>query len=168
MRRAFAPRLGRAPCAGLRGVLRAEPAAVFRSRLTGQGSGHRALHHRRALARWAAPRARPRYGFTAPGPGARPAAPAPCRSASPVHAGPGRRHGATHAGARLSCSHGAHPHAYQLDLRINAARGLLGAGGAPADVAQALGFYDQSHFQHAFKQRVAATPGVYRRTAAPC
>ena len=59
------------------------------------------------------------------------------------------------------------PHAYQLDLRINAARGLLGAGGAPADVAQALGFYDQSHFQHAFKQRVAATPGVYRRTAAP-
>lgn len=55
------------------------------------------------------------------------------------------------------------PHAYQLDLRINAARGLLRVGGAPAAVAHELGFYDQSHFQNAFKQRVAATPGDYRR-----
>lgn len=55
------------------------------------------------------------------------------------------------------------PHAYQLDMRINAARGLLRAGSAPAVVAQELGFYDQSHFQNAFKQRVATTPGHYRR-----
>jgi AraC-like DNA-binding protein len=55
------------------------------------------------------------------------------------------------------------PHAYQLDMRINAARGLLRAGSAPAEVAQELGFYDQSHFQNAFKQRVATTPGHYRR-----
>ncbi|WP_298212809.1 AraC family transcriptional regulator [Acidovorax sp.] len=55
------------------------------------------------------------------------------------------------------------PHAYQLDLRINAARGLLRVGSAPAAVAHELGFYDQSHFQNAFKQRVAATPGDYRR-----
>ena len=55
------------------------------------------------------------------------------------------------------------PHAYQLDLRINAARDLLRAGDTPAAVAQDLGFYDQSHFQNAFKQRVAATPGHYRR-----
>lgn len=53
------------------------------------------------------------------------------------------------------------PHAYQLDLRINAARTLLRSGGAPAAVAQDLGFYDQSHFHNAFKQRVAATPGDY-------
>ncbi len=55
------------------------------------------------------------------------------------------------------------PHAYQLNLRINAARTLLRAGHAPAVVAQDLGFYDQSHFQNAFRQRVAATPGNYRR-----
>lgn len=55
------------------------------------------------------------------------------------------------------------PHAYQLDLRINAARTLLRAGDAPAAVAQDLGFYDQSHFHNAFKQRVAATPGDYLR-----
>ncbi len=54
------------------------------------------------------------------------------------------------------------PHAYQLDLRINAARTLLRTGDTPADVAHGLGFYDQSHFHHAFKQHVAVTPGSYR------
>jgi len=62
------------------------------------------------------------------------------------------------------------PHAYQLDQRINHARQLLRAGGALADVAQLLGFADQSHFQRAFKQRVAMTPRAYQlgqgRTAA--
>ncbi|WP_155888307.1 AraC family transcriptional regulator [Cupriavidus sp. WS] len=57
------------------------------------------------------------------------------------------------------------PHAYQLDLRINHARHLLRAGGAPADVAQDLGFSDQSHFQRAFKQRVALTPRGFQRRA---
>lgn len=55
------------------------------------------------------------------------------------------------------------PHAYQLNLRINAARGLLRAGHAPAAVAHDLGFYDQSHFQNAFRERTATTPGHYRR-----
>lgn len=58
------------------------------------------------------------------------------------------------------------PHAYQLDLRVHAARKLLSAGGASAQVAQELGFYDQSHFQSTFKQRVAATPKLYQRTSA--
>lgn len=57
------------------------------------------------------------------------------------------------------------PHAYQLDLRVHTARKLLSAGGTAAQVAQALGFYDQSHFQTVFKQRVAATPGLYQRTS---
>lgn len=57
-------------------------------------------------------------------------------------------------------------HAYQLDLRVHAARQLLSAGGTAAQVAQELGFYDQSHFQTTFKQRVAATPGLYQRTCA--
>lgn len=55
------------------------------------------------------------------------------------------------------------PHAYQLDQRIAQARALLRADTGLADVAHALGFCDQSHFQRAFKQRVAATPGTYRR-----
>ncbi len=55
------------------------------------------------------------------------------------------------------------PHAYQLDRRVNHARRLLHAGHAPADVAYATGFSDQSHFQRAFKPRVAATPAEYRR-----
>jgi AraC-like DNA-binding protein len=54
------------------------------------------------------------------------------------------------------------PHAWQLDLRINAARGLLDQGEPLADLALRLGFADQSHFQRAFKQRVAATPGDYQ------
>ncbi|KAF0804833.1 AraC family transcriptional regulator [Alcanivorax xiamenensis] len=57
------------------------------------------------------------------------------------------------------------PHAYGLDQRIDRARALLRAGLAPAEVAQTLGFTDQSHFQRAFKERVAATPGQYRRVA---
>ncbi len=56
------------------------------------------------------------------------------------------------------------PHAYQLDIRINHARSLLRHGGAPAEVAQQLGFADQSHFQRAFKQRVALTPRAYQRS----
>ncbi len=55
------------------------------------------------------------------------------------------------------------PHAWQLDLRIQRARGLLDQGMSLADAALQLGFADQSHFQRAFKQRVAATPGEYRR-----
>jgi transcriptional regulator GlxA family with amidase domain len=31
-----------------------------------------------------------------------------------------------------------------------------------ADVALAAGFADQAHFQRAFKQHLAATPGQYR------
>lgn len=55
------------------------------------------------------------------------------------------------------------PHAWQLDQRIQRARGLLDQGMSLADAALHLGFADQSHFQRAFKQRVAATPGDYQR-----
>lgn len=57
------------------------------------------------------------------------------------------------------------PHAWQLDQRIERARGLLEQGMSLADAALQLGFADQSHFQRAFKQRVAATPGEYRQVA---
>lgn len=54
------------------------------------------------------------------------------------------------------------PHAWQIDQRINRARALLRQGLPLAEVALSLGFADQSHFQRAFKDRVAATPGQYR------
>lgn len=57
------------------------------------------------------------------------------------------------------------PHAWQLDLRIQHARRLLRQGAALAEVALDLGFADQSHFQRAFKQRVALTPRSYQRAA---
>ncbi|MBS1171017.1 MAG: transcriptional regulator, AraC family [Burkholderiaceae bacterium] len=53
------------------------------------------------------------------------------------------------------------PHAYLLDCRINKARHLLREGVSLAELAQHLGFSDQSHFQKAFRQRVCATPGDY-------
>jgi len=62
----------------------------------------------------------------------------------------------------FSRSFGMTPHAWQLDQRIQRARGLLDQGMSITDCALQLGFADQSHFQRAFKQRVAATPGEYR------
>ncbi|WP_028536553.1 AraC family transcriptional regulator [Paludibacterium yongneupense] len=59
-------------------------------------------------------------------------------------------------------STGMTPHAFQLDCRINRARAGLRTGAGLAELALALGFADQSHFQHAFKQRVAVTPFQYR------
>ena len=62
----------------------------------------------------------------------------------------------------FSRSFGMTPHAWQIDQRIQRARSLLDQGMSIADTALQLGFADQSHFQRAFKQRVAATPGEYR------
>ena len=55
------------------------------------------------------------------------------------------------------------PHAWQLDRRIQYARHLLDREMPLAEIALHLGFADQSHFQRAFKQRVAVNPGEYRR-----
>lgn len=53
------------------------------------------------------------------------------------------------------------PHAWLVDLRVNRAKAWMRAGRALADVAHDLQFSDQSHFQRAFKQRVAVTPRGY-------
>ena len=58
-------------------------------------------------------------------------------------------------------AYGMTPHAWQIDLRIQRARRLLEQGMGLAETALHLGFADQSHFQRAFKLRVAATPGEY-------
>ncbi len=54
------------------------------------------------------------------------------------------------------------PHAYKLDQQVIEARKLLADGSDIAEVAHALGFADQSHFQRTFKSRTAATPAQYQ------
>ncbi|MEZ4657638.1 MAG: AraC family transcriptional regulator [Caldilineaceae bacterium] len=57
---------------------------------------------------------------------------------------------------------GLSPHAYQTQLRLQHAKGLLANGMAPADVAQQVGFTDQSHLNRHFKRVVGVPPGQYR------
>ncbi|MBV9367719.1 MAG: AraC family transcriptional regulator [Solirubrobacterales bacterium] len=55
------------------------------------------------------------------------------------------------------------PHAFQTNLRVDEARRLLAAGGAPAAVAASCGFADQPHLTRVFKRAVGVTPGRYAR-----
>lgn len=54
------------------------------------------------------------------------------------------------------------PHAYLLNSRVQYAQRQLRRGASLAQVAVDAGFADQAHFQRAFKQHLAATPGQYR------
>ena len=64
---------------------------------------------------------------------------------------------------RFQQIYGQTPHAYQLDQRILLARQQLKKGIKLSELAQRLGFADQSHFQRAFKQRLAVTPRQYQQ-----
>lgn len=55
------------------------------------------------------------------------------------------------------------PHAWQLNQRINLARQRLGRGEQLAELALALGFADQAHFQRVFKAHTGVSPGRFRR-----
>jgi AraC-like DNA-binding protein len=57
------------------------------------------------------------------------------------------------------------PHAFLLRLRADRARALLARGGDLAEVAQNLGFADQSHLSRVFKRLYGITPAAYRRAA---
>ena len=63
--------------------------------------------------------------------------------------------------------YGLTPHAFLVNRRIQFARTQLRDGKLIADVALAAGFADQAHFQRAFKQHFAATPGQYREVLKP-
>ncbi len=55
------------------------------------------------------------------------------------------------------------PHAWLLRLRLERACALLsGSSQAIATVAQEVGFYDQSHFNRAFRQAYGVAPSCYR------
>ena len=59
------------------------------------------------------------------------------------------------------------PHAYQTQLRLDRARGLLTAGLPAAEVALAVGFYDQSHLGRFFRETYGVTPGQYAAGTRP-
>jgi len=60
-------------------------------------------------------------------------------------------------------AYGIAPHAYLVQYRLNRARKLLSDGLAPADVAAATGFADQSHLGRWFRRAFGQTPAAYRR-----
>jgi len=56
---------------------------------------------------------------------------------------------------------GVPPHVYQLNIRLKKATDLLALGRTIAETALDTGFYDQSHFQKAFKKKFGVTPRQY-------
>jgi AraC-like DNA-binding protein len=64
---------------------------------------------------------------------------------------------------RFRAQVGLPPHAFQLDLRVAAARRLLAAGHAAGEVAFLCGFADQPHLTRVFKRAVGVTPAAYAR-----
>lgn len=56
---------------------------------------------------------------------------------------------------------GLSPHDYLMYVRIKHSKTMLRDGCPIADVAQNVGFVDQSHFTHSFKRIVGMTPGYF-------
>ncbi|MFC4561422.1 AraC family transcriptional regulator [Nocardiopsis mangrovi] len=63
-------------------------------------------------------------------------------------------------------AYGLPPHAYLNQLRVHSARRMLLDGVAPAQVAAAVGFADQSHLSRHFKRATGVPPGAFQRGAA--
>lgn len=57
------------------------------------------------------------------------------------------------------------PHRYLTGRRLDLARRRLLAGDRPADVAVAVGFYDQPHMTRHFRRLLRITPGAYATSA---
>ncbi|MET9515827.1 AraC family transcriptional regulator [Streptomyces sp. NPDC002994] len=72
-----------------------------------------------------------------------------------VHAHP------THLVRAFSAAFGIAPHQYVTSRRVDLARRLLLDGQPAGEVANAAGFYDQSHLTRHFKRVVGITPGRY-------
>jgi AraC-like DNA-binding protein len=63
-------------------------------------------------------------------------------------------------------AYGMPPHRFQLAHRIRVARRMLEHGVAVAEVAQATGFFDQSHLHRHFRRTLGMTPTRYARLTA--
>lgn len=66
-----------------------------------------------------------------------------------------------HLARMFSHAFGVPPHAYQILLRVNAARALLDAGAAITEASARVGFADQAHLTRHFKKAFSVTPGQY-------
>jgi AraC-like DNA-binding protein len=66
----------------------------------------------------------------------------------------------------FKAEYGMPPHTWLTDARVRRASRLLEAGTAPADVAAAVGFTDQSHLSRHFNRIIGVPPGAYRRERA--
>ncbi|WP_328655676.1 helix-turn-helix domain-containing protein [Streptomyces sp. NBC_00334] len=87
---------------------------------------------------------------------------------SRIHAGVSLNEAATilhaHPTHLIRCfrqTYGMPPHTYLTGRRIDRARRLLLAGKRPADVATAVGFYDQAHLNRHFTRHLSVTPARY-------
>ncbi|MET7487265.1 AraC family transcriptional regulator [Streptomyces sp. NPDC005538] len=56
------------------------------------------------------------------------------------------------------------PYAWLAQHRVTLARGLLEAGGRPAEVAAQVGFADQAHLTRWFRRVLGVTPAAYRNS----
>ena len=64
---------------------------------------------------------------------------------------------------RFAHSFGLTPHAWLVRLRLErACAALAGSGLSVAQVAAEVGFYDQSHFNRAFRVAYGAPPSAYQ------
>jgi AraC-like DNA-binding protein len=67
----------------------------------------------------------------------------------------------THLVRAFRDAFGLPPHAYLTGRRVERARALLLQGQRPAEVAAAVGFYDQSHLTRYFKRYLGTAPAAY-------
>jgi AraC-like DNA-binding protein len=70
----------------------------------------------------------------------------------------------THLVRCFTRRHGLPPHRYLTGRRLDRARGLLLDGVPAAQVAPAVGFYDQAHLTRHFRRLLATTPAAYARS----
>ena len=66
---------------------------------------------------------------------------------------------------KFSSETGLTPHKFQMQCRIRKAQELLGEGYKVIDVAQMVGFCDQSHMDRVFRKFVGITPEEYIKSA---
>jgi AraC-like DNA-binding protein len=71
----------------------------------------------------------------------------------------------THLVRAFTRRHGLPPHRYLTGRRVDRARRLLLDGLPPAEVATAVGFFDQAHLTRHFRRMLATTPAAYARSA---
>ena len=67
----------------------------------------------------------------------------------------------THLVRAFTRQYGLPPHAYLTGRRVQHARRLLLAGQRPAEVAAAVGFYDQAHLSRHFKRHLGVSPARF-------